>query len=45
VKSAGNGACARMGTASRAMIASTPKISFWPDVSNSPENYGYLLVC
>jgi hypothetical protein len=28
VKSAGNGACARMGTASRAMIASTPKISF-----------------
>jgi hypothetical protein len=25
------------------MVANRPKVSFWPDGSTSPENYGWLL--
>jgi hypothetical protein len=26
------------------MVSSRPKVSFWPDGTNSPGNYGWLLV-
>jgi hypothetical protein len=42
-RSAGNSAYARKGTASRVMGASIPKVSFWPDGSTSPGNYGFFL--
>jgi hypothetical protein len=29
------------GTTSRVMVASKPKVSFWPDGSTNPGNYGY----
>jgi hypothetical protein len=32
------------GTTSRVMVASRPKLSFWPDGSTSPGNYGWLSV-
>jgi hypothetical protein len=38
-RSASNGAYARKGTAWRVMVASRPKVSFWPDGSTSPGNY------
>jgi hypothetical protein len=34
----------RKGSTSRAKIAIVPKVSFWPDSSISPGNYGWLLV-
>jgi hypothetical protein len=34
----------RKGTASREMVVSRPKISFWPDGRTSPGNYWYQLV-
>jgi hypothetical protein len=40
-RSAGNGAYAREETTSKVMVASRSKVSFWPDESTSPENYGY----
>jgi hypothetical protein len=33
-----------MGTTSRVMVASKPKISFWPYFSPSPGNYRWLFV-
>jgi hypothetical protein len=44
-RSAGNGACEYTRTTSRVMVASSPKVRFWPDTSTRPENYGYLFVC
>jgi hypothetical protein len=32
------------GTTSRVMVASRPKVSFWPDGSTSLVNYGWLFV-
>jgi hypothetical protein len=43
-RSSGNGAYARKGTTSRAMVASRPKVSFRPDDINSSGNYGWLCV-
>jgi hypothetical protein len=43
-QSSGNGAYAGMGTTSRVMVTSRPKVSFWPDGRTSPGNYGWLLV-
>jgi hypothetical protein len=40
VRSAGDGVYARKGTSSRMMVASRSKVSFWPDGSTSPGNYG-----
>jgi hypothetical protein len=40
-RSAGNGAYVWKGTTSRVMVASRPKVSFWPDGNTSPGNYGY----
>jgi hypothetical protein len=37
-----NGAHERKGATSRVMVASRPKISFWPDGTTSPPNYGCL---
>jgi hypothetical protein len=34
----------RMRTTSRVMVASRPKVRFWPNGSTSPGNYGWLLV-
>jgi hypothetical protein len=31
----------RKGTTLRVMVASRPKVSFWPGGSTSPGNYGY----
>jgi hypothetical protein len=39
--SAGKGAYVQKGTTSRVMVASRPKVSFWPDGSTNPRNYGY----
>jgi hypothetical protein len=41
--SAGNGAYVRKGTILRVMVAGRPKVSFWPDGSTSPGNYGSLI--
>jgi hypothetical protein len=38
--SAGNGAYMWKGTALRVMVASRPKVNFWPNGSTSHENYG-----
>jgi hypothetical protein len=38
---AGNGAYAQKSSTASVMIASRPKVSFWPDGSTSPGNYGY----
>jgi hypothetical protein len=43
-RSAGNSAYVQMGISSRVMVASRPKVSFWPDSSTSPRNYGWLFV-
>jgi hypothetical protein len=43
-RSAGNSAYVQKGTTSRVMVASGPKVSFCPDGSTSPGNYGYHLV-
>jgi hypothetical protein len=43
-RSAGNCAYARKGTTSRVMVANRPKVSFWPDGSTSPRNYGWIFV-
>jgi hypothetical protein len=32
------------GTTSRVMVASVPKLSFWPDGSTSSGNYGWHFV-
>jgi hypothetical protein len=42
--SAGYGAYARKGITSNVMVANRPKVSFLPDGSNSPGNYGRLFV-
>jgi hypothetical protein len=39
-RSAGNGAYACMGPTSRVTVATTPKVSFYPDGITSPENEG-----
>jgi hypothetical protein len=39
--SAGNGAYARNGATLRVLVASKPKVSFWPESSTSPGNYEY----
>jgi hypothetical protein len=44
-RSAGKGAYAWKGTASRVMLVSRPKVNFWPDGSTSPGNYFYLFNC
>jgi hypothetical protein len=44
-RSVGNGAYMGNGTTSRVMVASRPKVSFWPDSSNNPGNYGWIFVC
>jgi hypothetical protein len=36
---------ARKRSTKKAVVASRPKISFWPDCSTSPEYYGWLFVC
>jgi hypothetical protein len=36
-----NGRNARKGTTSRVMVASMPKVTFWPDGNTSPRNYIY----
>jgi hypothetical protein len=41
-RSSEDDAYARKGTTSRVMLASRPKVSFWPDDSPSPKNYGYV---
>jgi hypothetical protein len=41
---AGNGAYTRKGTTSRMMVISRLKVSFKPEVSNGPGNYGWLFV-
>jgi hypothetical protein len=41
-RSDGNGEYARKGTTLRVMVATRPKISFWPDGNTSPENYGLI---
>jgi hypothetical protein len=41
-KSAGNNAYARNGNTSRVMVASRPKVRFWPEESASPGNYGWI---
>jgi hypothetical protein len=38
-RSTGNGAYLWKWTTSRVMVASRPKVSFWPDDSTSPGNY------
>jgi hypothetical protein len=38
------GWCAE-GPTLREMVANNPKVSFWPDGSTSPGNYGWLFVC
>jgi hypothetical protein len=43
-RSAGKGAQAWKGTISRVIVARRPKVSFWPDGSTSPGNYGWLFV-
>jgi hypothetical protein len=43
-RSAGKSAYVRKGTASRVMVASRPKASFWPEGSTSPGNYGWLFI-
>jgi hypothetical protein len=43
-RSARNGAYARKWTTSMMMVASQPKVSFWPDGSSNPWNYGWLFV-
>jgi hypothetical protein len=42
--SSGNGAYAWKETTSCVMVASGPKVSFWPDDSTSLGNYGWLFV-
>jgi hypothetical protein len=32
------------GTTSRMMVASRPKVGFWPDGSTSPRNYGNNII-
>jgi hypothetical protein len=39
---AGNGVYARKGTTSWVMVASRPEVSFCPDGSTRPGNYGWL---
>jgi hypothetical protein len=39
-----NGAYTWKGTTSRVMVVSRSKVSFWPDGSTSPGNYGWLFV-
>jgi hypothetical protein len=41
-RSTGNGAYTRKGTTLRVMVASRSKVSFWPNGSTSPGNYGWL---
>jgi hypothetical protein len=43
-RSAENGAYARKATTSRVMVASRPEVSYWPDGSISPGNYGWHFV-
>jgi hypothetical protein len=38
-----NGAYVRQGFTSKVVVASRPKVSFWPDGSTSPGNYGWAL--
>jgi hypothetical protein len=42
-RGAGNGAYRRKGTISRVMVASRPKVSFWPDGSTSTRNFFALI--
>jgi hypothetical protein len=39
-RSAGNGVYTQKGTTSRVMLASKPKVSYWPDGIISPRNCG-----
>jgi hypothetical protein len=41
-RSTKNGAYAQKGTISKVIVASRPKVSFWPDGSISPGNYGWI---
>jgi hypothetical protein len=43
-RSTGNCACTWKGTTLRMIMASRPKVSFWPDGSISPGNYGRFFV-
>jgi hypothetical protein len=43
-RNTGDGAYTWKGTACRAMMTSTPKVSFWPDGRTSLGNYGWLFV-
>jgi hypothetical protein len=43
-RSTGNGAYERKWTISSVMVVSRLKVSFWPDGSTSPGNYGWLFV-
>jgi hypothetical protein len=43
-RSTGDGAYSRKGATSRVMVASRPKVIFWPDDPISHRNYGYHLV-
>jgi hypothetical protein len=44
IRSVGKGAYVRKRTTSRVMVASRPKIKFWPDGNTSLGNYGSLFV-
>jgi hypothetical protein len=44
-RSAGNSVYMWKGTTLRLMVVSRPKVSFWPDCSTCPRNYGYHHVC
>jgi hypothetical protein len=41
-RSSGNGAYTRKETTSRVMVASSPKVTFWPQGRTSPVNYGWF---
>jgi hypothetical protein len=43
-RSAGNSAYVLKGTTTKSIVASRPKVNFWPDGSMNPGNYGYKFV-
>jgi hypothetical protein len=43
-RSAGNGTYVQKGTTTRVIVTNMPKVSFWPDGSTSPWNYGWFFI-